>query len=352
VRALARTAAARGVDIRASAPVVDMLKGEDGRLCGVRAKSAGRSVDIECRAVVIASGGYANNREWIKKYSGFDLGEDLMPVGNAGKMGDGIRLAWELGAGAEGLGVLHLIRIAPYGREFPLMNTVEAACIQPGLWVDPQGRRFCDEGIAFVDTSTGNINTRFKRGYTWSLIDDGIKRHFMEVGVDRGMTQRLLPGHRLPDLDEVLQRLLALGSPNLVSAVSLEELAVKMEADPAVLAATVAEYNEACAWGRDPVFAKDPRYLRPLQGPVFYAAKARTGFLGTLGGIRVSEKTEAVDDFDRVIPGLYAAGNDVGGLHAESYSMRDTSGIASAFALITGRTAGGNAAAYAASGRP
>ena len=83
---------------------------------------------------------------------------------------------------------------------------------------------------------------------------------------------------------------------------------------------------------------------------MYYAARARTGFLGTLGGIRVSARTECVDDFDRVIPGLYAAGNDVGGLHPESYSMRDTSGIASAFAMISGRMAGENAAVYARAG--
>jgi fumarate reductase flavoprotein subunit len=351
MKALVQAAVARGVDIRPGAPVTDILRGEGGRLRGVRAKVGGRQVDIECAALVLAAGGYANNRAWIKHYTGYELGEDLMPVGNAGKMGDGIRLAWQMGGGAEGMGVLHLIRIAPYGREFPLMNTVEAACIQPVLWVDPRGRRFCDEGIAFYDTSTGNVNIRFKQGYTWSLFDDGIKRHFMEVGVDRGMTQRLLPGHKLTDLDEVLQRLLALGSPSLVSAGSLEELAAKMETDPETLAATVAEYNQACVLGCDALFAKDPRLLRPLRGPVFYAAKARTGFLGTLGGIRVSEKLEAVDDLDQAVPGLYAAGNDVGGLHAESYSMRDTSGIASAFALLTGRVAGENAAAYVATER-
>jgi len=348
MRALARAATERGVEIKTSAPLVDILRDEDGAPRGVRAKVGGRLADFACRAVVIASGGYANNAEWIKKYTGFGLGENLLPVGNAGKMGDGIRLAWQMGAGAEGMGVIHAIRVAPCGREFPLMNTVEAACIQPALWLDPNGRRFCDESIAFVDTSTGNTSRRIKQGYTWSIFDDGLRRLYAEDGVDRGMTQQLLPGHKLHDLSEVLERLLALQSPNLVSGRSVEELAAKMEVDPRVLSATVAEYNEACAKGRDPLFAKDRLYLRPLRGPNYYAARARTHFLGTLGGIRVSEKVEAVDDFDRVVPGLYAAGNDVGGLHAESYSMRDTSGIASAFALVSGRLAGENAAAYAA----
>ena len=347
VRALARAAQARGIDIRTSSPVVGAVKGDDGLLRGVRVKTAGRVTDLPCGALVIASGGYANNKEWIKTYTGFDLGENLFPVGNAGKMGDGIRLAWDMEAGAEGMGVLHLIRVAPWGREFPFMSAVEAACIQPVLWVDPRGWRFCDEGIAFYDTSTGNTTRRYKHGCTWTVFDDNLKRHFMEEGLDRGMTQRILPGHKLGDLGEVLERLVALGSPGLVSAGSVEELAVKMQADPTVLAATVAEYNRACEKGHDPLFGKDPKYLRPLRGPVYYAAQARTIFLGTLGGIRVSAQCEVVDDRDRPISGLYAAGNDVGGLHAESYSMRDTSGIASAFALVGGRIAGENAAAHA-----
>jgi fumarate reductase flavoprotein subunit len=119
-----------------------------------------------------------------------------------------------------------------------------------------------------------------------------------------------------------------------------------MEVDPVVLKATIEQYNAFCAQRYDAEFAKDPAYLIPLNGPRFYAAKARTCFLGTLGGIKINHKTEAVDAFGSPIAGLYAAGLDAGGLHAESYSMRDTSGIASAFAIISGRVAGENAAKY------
>ena len=63
-----------------------------------------------------------------------------------------------------------------------------------------------------------------------------------------------------------------------------------------------------------------------------------------MGGIKINHKTEAVDEYGSPIAGLYAVGLDAGGLHAESYSMRDTSGIASAFAVISGRVAGENAA--------
>jgi fumarate reductase flavoprotein subunit len=46
-------------------------------------------------AVIIATGGYANNKEMIKKFTGFDLGKDLFVARDVGLTGDGIRMAWE-----------------------------------------------------------------------------------------------------------------------------------------------------------------------------------------------------------------------------------------------------------------
>jgi fumarate reductase flavoprotein subunit len=345
VKALSLKVKEMGVFIQTASPVKQILKGKNGP-SGVVVEIDGTDTEVACKAVVIASGGYANNAEWIKKYSGLELGQTVTPMGNTGKMGDGIRMAWEMGAAAEGMGVLHLIRVAPFGPEFPFMNTVEGAAIQPVLWVDPKGERFCDEGIAYYDTSLGNVNSRYKKGYTFCLFDDTIKKHFIEKGVFRGMGQLVPPGAKLHDLDEQLERFLSINSKEFFGADSIAELALKMEVDPQVLKTTVEQYNTSCAQRYDAEFAKDPEYLIPLHGPRFYAAKARTCFLGTLGGIKINHRTEVVDEYGSPIAGLYAAGLDAGGLHAESYSMRDTSGIASAFAIISGRVAGENVAEW------
>jgi fumarate reductase flavoprotein subunit len=345
VNALVQKAKEKGVAIITSSPVKQILKGKKGP-SGIIVELDGKDIEVACRAVVIASGGYANNGEWIKRYTGLELGKTVTPMGSVGKMGDGIRMAWEMGAAAEGMGVLHLIRVAPFGPEFPFMNAVEGAAIQPVLWVDPRGERFCDEGIAYYDTSLGNLNIRYKQGYTFCLFNDSIKKHFMDKGIFRGMGQLVPPGCKLKDLDEQLAHFLSLNSPEFFGADSVEELARKMEVDPQVLKATIDRYNTFCAQGYDAEFAKDREYLLPLHGPRFYAAKARTCFLGTMGGIKINYRTEAVDEYGMPIAGLYAAGLDAGGLHAESYSMRDTSGITSAFALISGRIAGENAAKF------
>jgi fumarate reductase flavoprotein subunit len=263
-------------------------------------------------------------------------------------MGDGIRMAWEMGAGSDGMGVLHVLRAGPLGPDFPFMNTVEAAAIQPDLWVDPQGYRFCDEGIAFYDTSTGNINSRYKKGYTFSVFDETLIHHYMTKGMVRGMGQLRLPGSTIENLDKELEELVSRRTSELFAADSVEDLARKMEVDPGVLKNTVTQYNRFCEQHCDEQFGKDPRFLKPIVGPRFYAAKMRTCFMGTLGGIRVNHLTEVVTAYDFPIPGLYAAGIDMGGVHAESYSMTDTSGATSAFAVNSGRIAGEQAAAFIA----
>jgi fumarate reductase flavoprotein subunit len=113
-----------------------------------------------------------------------------------------------------------------------------------------------------------------------------------------------------------------------------------------MLKETVEEYNSFCAKGHDDLFVKKPQYLWPLTGPKFYAIRAHTIFLGTLGGIKINHCMEVVDKKGKVIPGLYAGGYDAGGMWGDSYPIDVVSGACSAFALNSGRIAARNALHY------
>ena len=108
---------------------------------------------------------------------------------------------------------------------------------------------------------------------------------------------------------------------------------------------TVAEYNEACETGRDYLFHKNPKYLRPLIKPRFYAGRFSLGGYGSLGGIKINWKTEVLTKDQDVIPGLYAAGVDANSIYADSYAFI-LPGNTLSFALNSGRMAGANAAEY------
>jgi NADPH-dependent glutamate synthase beta subunit-like oxidoreductase len=120
---------------------------------------------------------------------------------------------------------------------------------------------------------------------------------------------------------------------------SLDELAHWMGADPDVFSETIEDYNNCCERGRDGLFAKDPAYLVPLKRPPYYAIRANSDFLDTIGGIRINHRMQVLDTEDTPIPGLYAAGVIAGGWQYDTYCVI-LSGAASGFAVNSGRIAG------------
>ncbi len=345
VKALVTKSREKGVVLRLATPVRKIVRQGD-RLAGVIAEADGEEIRVSAKAVIIASGGYANNKEWIKKYTGFDLDVNLIPVGNVDKTGDGIRMAWELGAAEEGKSLLELYRVGPVGPEFPMGGQIEYAVVQPDLWVDPKGERFCDEAVGFYDASVGNVNAKYKEGYTYSIFNDAAIRRMLERGIDKNVVIAVPPGSKPTDFYREVNAALERGTTEIFVADSVAELAGKMGVNPATLQATIDEYNSFCEKRHDDLFAKAPKFLFPIKGPKYYAVKAHTVFLGTMGGIKINEKTEVLDKKDAVIPGLYATGFDAGGMYGDTYSIKSSSGLSSAFAINTGRIAGRNALKY------
>jgi fumarate reductase flavoprotein subunit len=343
VKTLVTKAKEKSVDLRLGTPVKRIIK-EGGRITAVLVEEASGDIRVNANAVVIASGGYANNKEWIKKYTGFDLGINLLPVGNVDKFGDGIRMAWEAGAAEEGISVLELYRAGPITTE--IGGQVEWPTVQPDLWVNPRGERFCDETVGFYDSSVGNVNAKYKEGYTVTIFDDSIKQRLMEKGIDKSVNVRTPSGTKPLNFDKELNILFEKGNTDVFVADSIEGLAGKLGMVPLVLKSTVEEYNRFCEQKHDDLFAKDPKYLRPLKGPKFYAVKAHTVTLGTMGGIKINHNTEVIDKKENVIPGLYAAGFDAGGMYGDSYHVPVASGSSVGFAFNSGRIAGKSALKY------
>jgi fumarate reductase flavoprotein subunit len=184
-----------------------------------------------------------------------------------------------------------------------------------------------------------------KYDFVYNIFDEKAKKYMVEKGVDNGIGVLLPVTTKLTDLDAEMKEGIAKGNKNMFVANSIEELAGKMGVRPAVLKATLDEYNKFCDQGHDDLFAKDRRYLRPLRTPPFYGLRLYNVILGTLGGIKINEKTEVVSKDGDVIPGLYAIGSDAAGMYGDTYDLY-TSGGTLGFAVNSGRIAGENAVVY------
>ena len=125
----------------------------------------------------------------------------------------------------------------------------------------------------------------------------------------------------------------------LYRADTLEELAEQLGMDPAVLVDTVAKYNNYVSAGKDPEFGKNVFDLKVAVAP-FYATPRKPAVHHTMGGLRIDTEAHVLDKAGAIIPGLYAAGEVAGGIHAGNR----LGGNALADIFTYGRIAGKNAA--------
>ena len=124
---------------------------------------------------------------------------------------------------------------------------------------------------------------------------------------------------------------------------SQDELAEKIGMPD--LVETVEEYNDACDEGYDDIFLKDRKYLQAVEGKKFYAVRMFCGAYGSLGGIKVNYRLQALTQEGIKIPGLYAAGTDVNDIYAGTYQYL-LAGNTMGFAINSGRLAAEHAAEY------
>jgi hypothetical protein len=124
-------------------------------------------------------------------------------------------------------------------------------------------------------------------------------------------------------------------------------LARQMGVEPAVLEATLDEYNAAAQAGRDDRFGRSADTLVPLDTSRLYAIETWPGIAGTTGGPQHNERAQVLRPDGQPLPGLYAAGAVSlvwGHLIEHGGGLTD--------ALVFGRLAGTHAAARAARTRP
>lgn len=323
-----------GVDIFTSTPAKRLVM-KDGAVAGVIAEDVdGNTMNIACKAAILAGGGFGNNPELVKKYSWFSHTADHMyqsvPTENTG---DGLTMALEVGADTASLGAVMII---PCGRGKTLTSHVSGAGSQPVLWVNKTGRRFASEEVAMSFADAGNTLAKQPEGVVYSIIDSDTMRHLMEDGSDIGLGD-FIPYHtKLTRLQTELDQDVTDGIG--WKGDSIEDLAKATGLDPAVLAKTVADYNDACDKKDDPLFFKPARFLRPVRTGPFYAINMAPSLLVSCGGIRVNGNLQVTDKDYTPISGLYAVGMEASGLYGDTYNL-DVPGTANGFAHASGRVA-------------
>lgn len=356
IRHLAKRAEQLGVDIRLATPVKKILK-QDGKISGIIAEGKEGEVQADARAVIVASAGFNEDKDMIKKYGVYDFTLDPSFLGggdgdlffaypNLKLTGDGQKMAWEVGAdkGSIGIGLIPQIPQQGLGSPPPWLNRLQLVTIQeqPYLYVNQQGRRFFDETFSNDHMTQVHSIARQNPKYGYVVFDNATKKRLQEKGPD--YEYFIFQAKTVDDIDGQFTKAKAAGNPNVFIADTLSELALKTGIDEEGLKRTVDEYNGYSEKGHDDLFGKDPKYLLPVKDPKFYAIRVICSAYQTIGGIRVDGKTRALTKERKVIPGLYAAGDIIA---AEIFGDPPINGVGTmGFAVSTGLIAGESALAY------
>jgi len=356
---LGRRAQRAGVDIRLEAKVSRLLV-EDGRVTGVDYTTGGRSVALRARGgVILAAGDYSGSRELKAEFAGPEVSE-LEPV-NVTATGDGFRLALEIGAQMVNGDIVRgpIMRFVPPTRPNmvgrlppwrPLAKLMKWSFDHmPAFLLRPFA-------MSFLTTALGPSADLFRQG---AILVNADGRRFVD--------EIIKPGFAVPHQPDRLAyiildaRLAAMFEawPNFVSTApgvayayladyrrnradvcasgeSPEALARAIGVDPQALSKTIEDYN---AFGR---LQRGGDFPALAQGPYVALGPVRSYVVFTDGGLRVSNRMEVLNGAGAGIAGLYAAGsNGQGGVLLEGH------GHHLAWAFISGRMAGANAAAEA-----
>jgi len=332
VQALDRATAKAGIAVHYATRAVSLVY--DGeRIGGVRAKHDGRVATFPARAVVLACGGFEANPEWRTRYLG--PGWELAKVrGSRFNVGDGLRMALEIGAAPygnwSGCHATGWDRYAPEFGDRAIGDQFQKHSYIFGLLINADGKRFVDEGLdfhSFTYAKYGGEVLKQPGQFAWQVFDAKAK-------------PLLRPEYRMKQMTKVV-------------ADSLEALAPQLEGvDPQTFLATVHAFNDAVMTevpfqhtvkdGRGTRGLEPPKsnWAQRLDTPPFEAYATTCGITFTFGGVRIDPANgQVVDLIQQPIPGLYAAGEMVGGLFYFNYP----SGTGLVSGAVFGRLAGASA---------
>ena len=271
-----------GIKVMYNTKATDLLSLE-GTVNGVMAESDDAYYTIHSKAVILATGGFGNNQEMIVRYRD-DL-EGTVTTSAPGIMGDGIVMAQAVGAD---LVDIDQIQLHPTVEQKTSMLITESVRGDGAILVNQDGKRFTDELLTRDKVSAAELAQ--PGSYAYIIFDQKLREGLKatEKYISTGIT---------------------------VQGDTIEDLAAQIDVDPATLAETLANWNKCVADKNDAEFGRTTGMDNDLSTPPYYAIKIAPGIHHTMGGVHIDTGAHVIDLNGKVIPGLFAAGEVVGGVH-------------------------------------
>lgn len=317
--------AGNGAQVYYSTRVNKLLTDETGRVVGVEATDDnGVKYTIKAKATLLTTGGFGNNKDMLSEPV-----KSALYYGPVSSTGDGHKMAMALGAKTQ---------LMEYGKRYP--NGIEvapgiakstiyanvAAFDQAGILVDVNGKRFVNEKASNRHILDPMMQTPNHQAYVFmdQKSWEGFYKRLPETGVSHEDADKFLAANGTM-------------KPLFAKADTIEGVAKIAGVNADNLKATVKRYNEFVTAKKDADFARPVQYMKATiaaEGP-YYIVEQKPRFATTMGGLCTNDNLNVVKNDGSVIPGLYAAGELVGGVMGDD----SPAGANVGWALTSGRVA-------------
>lgn len=260
------------------------------------------------KGVIMATGGYSGNQKLMGAYA--ENGASYLAGGSKNSNGYGLYMMQQVGAyvNEDQMGYIPTF---PMGLE----GSNQTGSIAPtytwkagGICVNQEGKRFVDETESRVEVREVALEEQ-PNAVQYDIFTDKIIADLDAAGA-ANMWNFMYAKEGAP------------GSSKVVKASSIEELAELINVPAETLAKTVADYNAAVDTKGTDEFGR--KYdgevnaynvaVNKIEGDTYYAVPLKALVVITLGGVTVNDKMQVLDADGNAIPGLYAAGEIVGGI--------------------------------------
>ena len=331
VESLTAIAKKNGIEVWFNSRALDLICDDSG-IKGIRVRKKGKTLALKAKAVVLAAGGFQADPEWRTRYLG--PGWELAKVrGTRFNTGDGIRMALAAGAAPTGnWSGCHAVaweRNAPEFGDLAIGDQFQKHSYPWGIYLNAEGKRFVDEGADFRNytyAKYGRVILAQPGQFAWQIFDAKVKAQLRDEYKIKQVTKRV--GNTLEELVGKLE--------DTDQKAALEEI---RQYNAAVQ--TDIPFNPNVKDGRCTKNLKinKSNWANTLDTPPFEAYAVTCGITFSFGGLRINTDAQVMSSDGAPIPGLFAAGELVGGIFWFNYPGGTGLTNGSVFGRIAGRSA-------------
>ncbi|QUH25526.1 flavocytochrome c [Serpentinicella alkaliphila] len=301
------------------------------RVIGIKVKTKDGLMSVKAnKGVILATGGFGGNVEMRSKHVP-GLTADIPTTNHVGATGEGIIMAQEIGANTTQMSYIQLYPFAD-----PNNGVLDATAVIPFsgpssgiVYVDVNGKRYVNEGerrdvCSRAAQESGGFPTFSIFGQ--EIVEKGgfISETQLSSGIE---SDRIFKASTLEEL------------VSIINTHQYKGQSISMSAQ--TLVSTIKNHNSYVEAGKDPEFNKkiDKGVMLKIDKGPYYAIPQWPSVHHTMGGLTINERTEVQDIWGEIIPGFYAAGEVVGGVHGTNRLGSNAIPDAAVHGIIAGRVA-------------